>query len=309
MHYLKAVLLILAGSISLASCSSTFYGPSSHVNFQTQGKFRSSEQKSNLTGSENSLNNTYDEEFVYDDKGNILKITQTEYIDRLATDKKFFVWTTQYKVVGGQVVPSFMTINGTPFVEVEWEVLQSKHEGPIVQDTIRRFGNQINLILLGQAYLNYRVDLDVYPVSFDEDDKFVESIQRIGGGSLFNANYLTLGYNNIVLKRFKYDYEALAAGLSKTYAGINSAIAAKITESGNKSAILFEYEWKVIADKICQVSTLFSSRFQTEQVIFNAKLEHNASGDRTKEVWTVASYSKTFGDKSPMVIYEQNLRY
>jgi len=309
MQHLKTILYIITISFALSSCSSLYFGPISHVKIETSAKFKSSDQKSNLTGADNSLANTYDEEIIYDDKGNIIKIIQTEYVDRLSNDKKYIEWRTQYQIIGGKLVPKLLSVNNVPYVEVDWEVLQSKHEGPVTQDTVRQFSNFVNMGLWGSAYLNLKIDHDVYPVSFTEDKQFVEKIGTLSGGSLSNSNYLTLGYNNIAIKRFRYDYEALAQGLSMTYQTSNASTAAAIAARGQKSSIQFDYEWKVIADKICQTNTTFTSKTLYEKMIFKTNSDYNPSGERTKEVWTVTQESQFWGNKSPLVIYEQNLTY
>src|SRR5512145_1214274 len=137
------ILVVLATVLVASSCAtSQFVGPTDFVSFRADDTMKSSFQSSALKqDAKEPLVNTYDQECVYDAKGNLVKLKLTEYIDRLGKDKKFIVWETEYKVVGGFAVPASVSANGVAFLEVEYESLVVPGAGAIRSDISKRSFN------------------------------------------------------------------------------------------------------------------------------------------------------------------------
>jgi len=302
---------LVAAAMLLTSCSTTYFGPRGYVAADSPTKAKSTEQRSSVTGENGVVVPTFDEEFVYDDKGNIIKEKQTEYVDPSSADKKFILWETEYKSFGGMIVPATISVNGVVFVEIEWDLLTTKHDGPVTQDLTRSFSRYYQNLLLGNTFGSWRVDLDRYPVAFRSDNKLVKQIQRVIGGYIDTDNYLTLGYGNIVLKRFSYSYEKLSMGVAKTYASFAGyGYASGILEQMNKgNSVEFSYTWQQIGDKICQTSANYKSKIGEVNIDFKAEVEYNASGDRTKETWLLADENSVGKSEKPLKIFEQVLKY
>ncbi len=301
---ITGIAAVVAVLIFTVSCVSTkFYGPTDYVSFRSEDKVKSGTQASQLKDGD-ALTSTYDDEYTYDDKGNVLKIKQTEYIDRLSKDKKFIVWETESKVIGGSPVPYRVSVNGVVFLEVEYELLTASNTGDVKEDVFKRNFRRVTTDFLnGTDYETWTMSIENYDVPFKADDKFVKKVSRFSPyyGEYYE-NVLTLGYGNVVLKKFSYSREKLAEGMAKSYTGYNysSDMAKKMAKGVN---IDYNYEWKAIADRVCEMKMTYNS----STLKFEAASEYNAAGKRTKETWTVLDY-KDKNAKSK-VIFEQNLAY
>jgi hypothetical protein len=296
---------VLAVALTTFSCVSTkYYGPADYVAFRSDDKVKTGMQASALQEGTGPLTGTYDDEYVYDDKGNVIKIKQTEYIDLLAKDKKFIVWETESKIIGGNPVPYRVSANGVPFLEVEYELLPAQNAAEVTEDVFKRnFRRVTSSFMKATDYENWSISIENYDVPFKADKKFVQEARRFNPyvGEYYE-NVLTLGYGNIVLKRFHYSREQLAEGVAKSYTGFNyqSEMAKKLALGVN---VDYTYEWKAIADRICQTKMTYSSM----TLKFEAVEEYSSSGKRIKETWTVTDpREKT---PVPKVIFEQNLTY
>jgi hypothetical protein len=296
---------VLAAALMSFSCMSTkYYGPTDYVSFRSVDKVKTSSQVSALKEGTSPMVSTYDDEFTYDDKGNLIKFKQTEYIDRLAKDKKFIVWETESKVMGGNAVPYRVSANGVPFLEVEYDLLTVQGNGAVVEDiTERTFLRIASSFLTGTDYEPWGIALGNYDVPFKLDGKFVKEVRRFSPYSgVYYENVLTLGYDNIVLKRFHYSREKLAEGLAKSYTGYNyqSEMAKKLTKGIN---VDYTYEWKAIADRICQTKMTYLSM----TLKLEAAEDYDTAGKRIKETWMLADpREKT---PVPLKVFEQTLTY
>jgi hypothetical protein len=303
----SAFFVIVAAAAILSSCATTQYlGPSDFVSFRADEKLRTSTQSSALKQGENqALVNTYDQELVYDGKGNVIKVKLTEYIDVLAKDKKFIVWETDYKVIGGNLVPGSMSANGVPFLEAEYELLTGAGKGEVVADIMER---PVSLIykddpLARPIYIDLNVALSNYTVSFAPDGHFVREIRGYkSNGDYFSQRTLTLGWDNIVLKRFHYSQEKLSEGIGKSYTGYNrnSEMFKKMSKDSN---IDYSYEWTVIGGVICQTKM----QYEAKRLKLEAKIEFNAEGKRTKETWFLSDPSNK--KSVPQQVFAQELAY
>lgn len=301
------ILAALAAAVVASSCSTTgFMGPSDYVGFRADDKMMSSSQSSaRKDDAKEPLVSTYDQECSYDEKGNLIKLKLTEYVDRLSKDKKFIVWETEYKVVGGFVVPASVSVNGVPFLEVEYESLVVPGAGAIVSDIQKRtYIYRYSPSPLSAPYdFERTISLENYTVQFRADDRFVKETTYYGtNGYYYKDNTMTLGWDNLALKRFFYSQEKLSEGIAKTYTGYNSmsAMFQKMSKGINAT---YSYDWKVIAGKICQTKMTYEAK----TLKLEANMEFNGNGQRTKESWILSDPSEP--KKAPRTIFEQNLTY
>ncbi len=301
------ILAVLAAALVASSCATTgFVGPDDFVSFRADDAMKTSFQTSALMDDPKApLVNTYDQECTYDEKGNLVKLKLTEYVDLKSKDKKFIVWETEYKVVGGFAVPASVSVNGVAFLEVEYESLVVPGSGAIRSDISKRSFNwkYQSSPLSAPYYFDRTISLENYTVQFRADDKFVKKTTYYGtNGYFYDDNTLTLGWDNLALKRFFYSQEKLAEGFAKTYSGYNSASAMfqKMSKGINAT---YSYDWKVIAGKICQTKMVYEAK----TLKLEANMEFNANGQRTKESWILSDPSDA--KKAPRTIFEQNLSY
>jgi len=292
----------------MTSCMTTRYiGPTDHVDFRAGEKMRSSAQSSALKDGENQpLVNTYDQENAYDAKGNLIKVKLTEYVDRLSKEKKYIVWETDYKVIGGSVVPASMSANGVPFLQVEYELLAgAADDKEIVADIMNRPVNvEIRASPISAPIYSFRnIALDEYTVGFAVDGRFVERTIYYGyNGAAHEKNTLTLGWGNIAIKRFYYSMEKLSEGIAKTYTGYNSN-SEMFKKMSKGISVEYGYEWKVVGSAICQTKMVFTEK----DLKLEASTDYNADGKRTKETWFLSDPSDS--KSVPRQVFAQELAY
>src|SRR5574344_945196 len=83
---------------------------------------------------------TYEDEFVYDAAGNVIKHKQTEYYDAQGGKPEFVVWETEFKVIGGKVLPYRVSVNGVAYIEVDYEILNANAaKGEVKQSSVNRY--------------------------------------------------------------------------------------------------------------------------------------------------------------------------
>jgi len=297
-------LTVLASStlaIVLAGCATTYRGPSSYVDYSTDGKAKSTTQSANV-GTSPKLKSTYDDEFVYDATGNIVKHKQTEYFNYDKEQPSFVVWETDFKVVGGVVLPYRQSVNDVTYVEIDYDVLTSQAKGPIKQGTYDRRFSVEKQQGFDKLYFDWNPELDRFPVDFKADSKYVVTQRTWYPNRGFeDENVLTLGYDNIVLKHYKYSYSSLVEGFNKSFQwGLFN------WNNGNYSRVNseFNYDWKVIGTSIVQTDFTFSREGEGEKMNFEAKSAYNDAGQRTDEVWTAQENA----DK-PVTVFHQTLQY
>lgn len=301
----KRLILVVGIALAAFSCTSVRYlGPTNHVDYRAADNVKTSRQMAAVKSGENSQVSTYDEEYTYDAKGNLLKVKMTEYFDLLSKYKNFVVWETESKVLGGKVVPYRMSVNGVPFVEVDYELLTVAGNGLVGEDIPERnFTRILNSMWTGASIEEWTIAIDNYSVGFQADGRLVKEMDAFSSyQGFYQYNVLTLGYDNIVLTRFRYSYEKLAEGINKSFTGYNyqSDMLKKMYRGIN---VEYGYEWKVIADRICQTKM----SYQSKTIKFNVSEEYNASGKRVKELWTIVDPREK--DMIPLKIFEQVLTY
>lgn len=308
---MKSRLLILASAVllvALVGCT-TYVGPYGYVPHYTSGQVKTVTQSSVLE-SDSPLQSTYDDEFVYDAKGNVIKHKQTEYFTSSAYKGKFITWETEFKVVGDVVLPNKVSCNGVTFLQLDYELLPCKATGEITPTTTKRYflekNSSFSLSKPSQVFWN--VTMDNYPVDFKADGKFIKSMDYYSYYTGFGTqNVPTFGYDNIVLKKYFFSYESYLEGKRKSFSGLAAMSLAGDQRFMIGASYSFENDWQVINGKICQVKSTFYKKVPTDEVYFVADMKYNAAGDCTEEIWNVAP-SKDSKAKST-VVFKQTYAY
>jgi hypothetical protein len=308
---MKSRLLILASAIALialASCTS-YMGPGGYVPHYTSGQVKTVTQSSVISKGQ-PPQSTYDDEFVYDAKGNVIKHKQTEYFTDSFDKGKFITWETEFKVVGDVVLPNKVSCNGVTYLEVDYDLLPCKATGEIHPTTTKRYFSEknISLDLNKPSNIYWNVTMDNFPVDFKADGKFIKALDTYSYYTGFGSrDVLTLGYDNIVLTKYFYSYESLMAGMKKSYSGFAAYNFASNTRFLVGAVYDFKNEWQVVNGKICQTKATFYQKNMSYEVSFVADMKYNAAGDCSEETWTAAP-SKDPSAKST-VIFKQTYAY
>jgi hypothetical protein len=303
MHFrtiLQGTLVVAA--LAMTGCATTFRGPSNYVDFSWDGKAKSA-TTSAAVGTAPRLQSTYEDEFVYDNAGNVVKHKQTEYFNYNSPTPNFVVWETDFKVVGGVVLPYRQSANDVVYVEIDYDTLQTQAKGAVKQGTTNRRFSAETQVGFDKYYSKFNIDLSQFTVDFPADGKFVVSQQTYNPYRGFDSeNVLTLGYDNIVLKHYLYSRSKLEEGVSKSYQGGLFGLGSQPNIKDSNSE--FNYEWKVIGNTIAQTKTTFTESYGAATQTFVASAEYNAAGQRTSELWTVQKNT----DK-PVTLFQQDLKY
>ena len=302
---ISAIALSIVLLVFMFGCT-TFMGPTNFVEYKIDKGLKKSEQSSLY---ENSFDKYFEDEYTYDDKGNVIKVKSTVYFDKeSAKDRKYIVYETEWVVIGDNVLPSKVSCNGEVYCEIQWDIMDSKNKGSITQDIYSKFYIQKDQVLTSVSYKRWYADLDDYPIPFLSDGKFIKNIK---GYTVFyqytEKNVLTLGYDNIVLKRYFYSYDKLRQGQAKTYpaGSLKNTLIASLSKN---SDVEFNYDWNVVADKLCLNKILFTAKFpdRLESSKFEIGIKYNEKGQRTEEEWTVIEPDNK--DKRTTV-FKQTLQY
>lgn len=307
MRMIRNIMLSAAALVLAAGCASVQYtARSGYVGFNEDGAVTVQQMKKTQLN-EDELYSTYDDEFVYDEDGNVIKHIQTEYFNK---GEKYDEWVVEYQIIGGNVLPRSMAVNGVVYMEVEYEILESDHEGPVYATTgtpqFTQGGNSgfSSLFTGGSAIVDWNLDLENFEVPFRTDGRFVTREGKFGiYTGLSMDKVLSLGYDNIVLKRFYYSSD-------KYYRGYNLSVA---DNSGNqkeiedKNNVAFEYDWKVIGGKIAQTGMTVTSNSGDKYMKFFADRQFDDAGRRTHETWKIND-SKEYSE-TPLLLFQQDLTY
>ena len=305
---LMKLLVITSLILFTAGCSTVSYtANSNYVGFSEDG-VKSVQQKKKTSYTDDALNSTYDDEFVYDDEGDIIKHIQTSYFDN---GDKYDEYIVQYQKIGGTVLPQSVSVNGVVYMEVEYEILSADHEGKITEFTSSPLFNQIkpNIDLIRfkfTDYIKYTMDIDVFDVPFRADNRFVSTEEKYAFYSGLSLDkVLTIGYDNIVLKSFYYSPSKFDIGYDLSL-DTDSALE-MISEEDDVRNTTFTYEWDVVAGKIIQKSMIIKENYSKDYLVFFINREFDQSGRRVSEEWNVNdSISNT---EEPVVLFSQKLTY
>lgn len=300
----KKIFSIVLLALSFLGCTTiSYYGDTRYVGFYSDEGLKSSKQKSAVSGDNMSLQNTFDDQYFYDGEGRLTRHIQTEHIND--GDRALFIeWQIQYEVIAGHSVPKSVAVNGTVYLEVEYTLLPVKASGIINPQTVNPHFFALVKVLLEKKVETWDIGLDNFPVPFKTDDKFVTTKEDFSfyGGIKLN-NYLSLGYDNIVLKRFFYSRDALSKGLTKSLQkGLSNPI-----NSSQKNNWEFLMDWEVKAEKVIQTKMNVNRNFYDEYLVFEATRKFDEAGRRVEELWTVTDQTRE--KLQPVVLFEQKLSY
>ena len=297
--------LILAAALLTVGCASVKYGVRpDYVGF-TADSAKTVEQTKKTSMFSDELHSTYDDEFVYDEEGTLIKHIQTHFFDE---GKKFTEYVVVYQKIGESVLPKSVSINGFEYMQVEYDLLASDHQGAVEDFTVSPVFYQVinNPLKFQNDSIKWDIDLANFKVPFRSDGEFVTtdaSFDYFTG--LSEDKVLTLGYNNVVLKRFYFSPSRYRKGYNVSH-GMGGKTD-EMTAEEDKVNTTFEFTWAIIADRIVQTGMLLTENDIDDSMIFRLAREFDDAGRRTSEVWTVTdSIRKT---EEPVVLYSQKLTY
>jgi hypothetical protein len=191
---------------------------------------------------------------------------------------------------------------------VEYEILASEHEGPIegfssspnIKENLRNY-----LLFIDQT-LNWNIDIDNFEVPFQTDGYFVTTEEKYAFYTgLSMDKVLSVGYDNIVLKRFYHSKAKYYAGF-KVSLDNQSREMEEISDEKTRNT-LFTFDWDVVAGKIVQKEMILKETIYDITQEFFIEKEYDESGRRLSEEWKV-NYSKRKED-GPILLFTQNLTY
>jgi hypothetical protein len=312
----KLAIIGMAGFL-LIGCTTTnqVYGPSAYVGFRSNDRASSVTQSTLLGPRDKQLSTTYEDEYTYDKDGRVLKHKQIVYTSKEKTgpDAMFHVYETLFKPVGSYVLPATVSVNGVVYMEVEYELLAVAAKGEVTVDIAARSyrRNVYNSYYNQSVPEEYELNLQNNPVDWNADDKFIKATSFIANGNLRTHNSLTMGFDNVVLKKYHFSTAKLLEGRLKS---INSSSKNAISfnpleryPSLNRM-FTYEYEWEVQGGKICQKLFRFNETVDKSLFEFIARVDYSGAGLRTKETWSVREgYIKN--DPKEREIFTQELTY
>ncbi|HAK45782.1 MAG TPA: hypothetical protein DCO79_07685 [Spirochaeta sp.] len=310
MHYKRILLLLVSAATLLAvGCTSIDYSASpDYVGFYTDGA-KSVKQTKKTDYKSDELYQTFDDEFVYDQDGNVIKHIQTQYTKDMNGRIDFNEYVITYQRIGDVVLPESAALNGVVYLEVEYDLLPVDNEGDIPEYTsVPVFYRKLfNLLLFQPMYETWTMDLGNFDVPFSIDGKFVESDNSFDYYTGFdNDSVLTTGYGNILLQRFYYSREKYREGADlyddsalAGFFGMKSMISEETT---------FIFNWEVKADKLIEMGVEVVERFQNDLVMnFEIEREFDTAARLVNEIWTVFDSRK--GEEDIKTLYTQELSY
>ncbi len=284
----KIIIKILAAATLLlvfTGCVTTYSARRGYVGFSTDD-VKSSQQSMKTSLTDEEVFSTYDDEFVYDEDGDVIKHIQTQYFDN---GNKYDEYVVVYQKIDGTILPKSVSINGIVYMEVEYEILSSDHEGRISEYTSTPKIRQEKQIMFSRIPINWDIDIDNFDVPFRSDDHFVSTEEKYAfytGLSLDKV--LTIGYNNIVLKSFYHSP-------TKYNAGYNISLSNSTSSNGDSPEFFenftysttFTYDWDVIAGKIVQTGMELKESNFGDLVTFEIEREFDDLGRRITELWKI----------------------
>lgn len=305
--------VLAAVAVALTGCATTTYvGPDGYVGYVEDGKVKQGTQQSLMVAGKE-IKTTYDDEYVYDATGNVIKHKQTAYYTSDFGKPEFVVFETEFKVVGGKVLPYRVYCNGVAYIEVDYEILNANNaKGEVKQSSPYRYfiQNYAPPLSTSTYPIPLSISLKNCPVDFASDGKFI--VKNSTFSQYYGFDYddvLTLGFDNIVLKHFSYSKSKLDEGYQKSIT--NKMQAAMYANNSNKmgnNSYAFDYNWEVINDKICQTKTEFSQTSYQFSVYFLADMTYDKAGQLLTETWS-ANTDGADSKKPPVVIFKRELKY
>ncbi len=303
----KKIFLIIATLVVLlaAGCKSIDYRAAyGYVGFDSDGVKTVKQSKKTVLNNA-SIFKTYDDEFVYDEDGNVIKHVQTQYFD---DGERFNEYVVVYQKIGGYVLPKSSSLNGVVYLEVEYDLLPVDNEGEIPEHTsVPVFYRQIKQgLFYADTYSKWTIDLGNFDMPFRIDGRFVENENSFDIYRGFDSDsVLTAGWDNIVLKKFDYSRDKFYEGLAVTADRFTAnRISRFLSEKNNTS---FAFDWDVVADKIIQTEIRCIETFEDITMDFRVERKFDSSARVTEERWTVTD--DTQSSEEPIILFTQELTY
>lgn len=315
MKLTRMLIITLILMLVLSSCiSSTFFGPA-YVEGKSGTNVKKVRSSSVVSATWDKLFESFETEWLRDANGNPVKKIVTEYADPAGRAVGTLVWETEYQQVSGKVLPYRMAVNGQTFIKIDYEVLPVKAVGPVQQDIGKRYFSRLARSTLTKGLReDILLGLDSFPVPLDPLANFVVELSKVVQVKLDTSKdpvpelrtlrYLSLGFDNIVLRRFSFSNTDLTTGILNT-------VKSYTFENGpypdlhNQVDYVFEYQWKVINDKICQIEQSWRSIVSNDDITFLAKTEFNQLGDRSRETWSIENAI----ERRRVNIFDQSIAY
>lgn len=306
----KNILLFTAVMVLGMSCSSTTYAVRpEYVGFTDVGAVLVQQtQKTDINSEE--LYSTYDDEFIYDEEGNVIKHIQTSYFEK---GQKYDEWVVEYQNIGGTTLPRSVAINGVVYMEVEYEILESEHEGSIPQMTstprfTQQSGKSVLSFFTGAQFYHWEIDLENIEVPFRSDNRFVTTEESFGiYTGLSMDKVLSLGYDNIVLKKFYYSLAKFNQGYNLSMADVQSGLFSSTDADTDNHNVTFAYVWGVEGGNLTQKEMTATYNKNGKFIKFFIEREFDSAGRRIEEEWKVND-SESYIDK-PVTLFKQSLAY
>lgn len=276
----------------------TFYVPTSTVEYIFDKGLRKSEQ---WLKTKQKFDKYNEDEFFYDDKGNIIKIISKDYYQGAGSNNKgkIIVYETTYKLINDYLVPQTFKCNDELVCQIDYEELKILHKGDIDLDIKSRLYIKEVVNLFNITIYKWTLDLDKMWGPFMVDDRF---IKKDGNGN----KYPTLGYDNIVIKRYFYSYYSLIKGLNKTYKGdfwYSPDVEILTNPFFKNSKFNLNYEWKTIYNKPCLTLIKFNAKWFNNETEAEVIIKYNNKGFRTMEEWNA------FSNNKKITVFRQILEY
>ena len=300
----KMILPIIAAAALLSAGCVSYSASPTYVGFASDG-VKTVQQTKKTKYDSREMFKTFDDEFVYDEEGNVIKHIQTQYFEDA---KKFDEYEITYQKIGGVVLPKSAAINGVVYMEVEYDLMPVEHEGKIPEYTsIPVFYRKItNLLAFEPNYVKWSMDMGNFDVPFRIDEKFVESEESFDFYSGFdNDHVLTTGYDKILLQKFFYSRDKFHEGYNLTLDSAVSFLNMFSEKEINNTAFLFD--WDVKAGKLIQTNVHVVETSSKMTMTFNIDREFDESARLTSEKWTVSDTKQRSDD--PITLFEQKLTY
>jgi len=303
-RHFKILLVTFGVALFITSCT-TFNGPTSYLEYPIPTGAKRSTQSSLFNKTMNTIN---EEEFFFDKKGHLIRSKRTEYIGNQTKNKHFIIWEAEWKVLGDLVVPSKVKCNGETYCEMEWQLLKTQHKGQIKMDIKSKYYTKKKSMVISTKLQFWRANLSEYPVPFQPDGKFIDkyySYSYYGGRK--QESVLSLGYNNVVLKKYSTSYMNYLKGVSQSFAygSFKRNYIANLFKVGK---VEFKYKWRVIAGKPCLLNMNFDAHLSGNTSNFTAKMSYNGQGKRKLEEWIVNEPQKD-GTIKHIKVFEQKISY
>jgi len=296
--------LTMASLIAMiAGCTTTYSTGEQFVGYYTEG-VKTSQQSMKVLRNDNTLYKTYDDEFIYDEDGMVMEHIQTFY---KSDSDEFDQYKFSYQKIGDKRLPESAALNGVVYMEVEYEILASEHTGKIVEYTsspvFERVTPKFDASFKFTKSDIWTIDDNNYNVPFKYDGKFVTTEEKYSYYTgLTKDRVLSLGFDNIILKKFYFSSTKLKEGSDLS----SKEMKEESEPKEDTNFITYTYDWEVIGSEIIQNGFTYHNNNKRKTLDFFAKRKFDEAGRRIFEEWSVTDSSNK---KEPVVLFTQTLTY